>query len=176
MILSKCISRTFKITNKRTISFDNYQREYEDKSKFIDRISTVIDEIINKGGTIVSTSFINENEAVIFYNDNKSIEKFGKNKIITLCGSTKFEENFKETKKKLEDLGIKVLQPEIFSKTNDIIISDDVMKQLIEIHKYKIYISDAIYVINPDNYIGEHTKLEIDYAISLGKDIYYLNQ
>ena len=37
-------------------------------------------------------------------------------------------------------------------------------------------LSDAIYVVNVDNYIGASTSLEIQYAKLLGKEIiYYIN-
>lgn len=41
-------------------------------------------------------------------------------------------------------------------------------------HKEKIKISDAIYVVNVGGYIGTSTKYEIEYAKSLGKEILYL--
>ena len=40
-------------------------------------------------------------------------------------------------------------------------------------HKEKIKISDAILVVNVDNYIGNSTKKEIKYAKSLNKEIIY---
>ena len=50
------------------------------------------------------------------------------------------------------------------------------MKKLKEEHFKKIELSDAILVINKDNYIGESTRLEIEYAKSLNKEIiYYTN-
>ena len=43
-----------------------------------------------------------------------------------------------------------------------------------EMHKQKIDMSDEIYVINVDGYIGESTKNEIQYAKVRGKRISYL--
>ena len=40
-------------------------------------------------------------------------------------------------------------------------------------HYERIKISDAILVVNVDNYIGSSTKSEIEYAISLNKEIMY---
>ena len=42
-----------------------------------------------------------------------------------------------------------------------------------KMHKEKIRISDAILVVNVDNYIGESTRSEIDFANSLNKEIIY---
>ena len=49
-------------------------------------------------------------------------------------------------------------------------------KQLIkfkEAHFKRIEFSDAILVVNVNNYIGDSTNLEIEYAKKLGKEIIY---
>lgn len=43
-----------------------------------------------------------------------------------------------------------------------------------DMHKRKIDLSDAIYVINVGGYIGESTKSEIEYARLTNKEIMYL--
>ena len=43
-----------------------------------------------------------------------------------------------------------------------------------DIHKRKIDMADAIYVINRDGYIGSSTKSEIEYAKQHGKQIIYM--
>ena len=40
-----------------------------------------------------------------------------------------------------------------------------------DIHKRKIDMADAIYVINKDGYIGDSTRSEIKYAIAHGKQV-----
>ena len=45
---------------------------------------------------------------------------------------------------------------------------------LADLHYKKIDISDAIYVVNVDGYIGTSTKKEIEYAKSLNKEIFSL--
>ena len=47
------------------------------------------------------------------------------------------------------------------------------MNNLKESHLKRIELSDAIYVLNIDNYIGESTSIEIDYATSINKEIIY---
>ena len=42
-----------------------------------------------------------------------------------------------------------------------------------KIHRKKIDISDAIYVVNIDGYIGNSTKKEIEYALNNGKEVIY---
>ncbi|MCI8587416.1 MAG: hypothetical protein HFJ49_02255, partial [Clostridia bacterium] len=46
-------------------------------------------------------------------------------------------------------------------------------KLLGEAHFERIKLSDSILVVNVDNYIGESTNREIEYAKSIGKDIIY---
>ena len=45
--------------------------------------------------------------------------------------------------------------------------------KLKEAHFKRIEFSDAILVVNVDNYIGDSTNLEIEYAKKLGKEIIY---
>ena len=47
------------------------------------------------------------------------------------------------------------------------------VKALDKIHRKKIDISDAIYVVNIDGYIGDSTKNEIEYALKNGKEVIY---
>ena len=49
-------------------------------------------------------------------------------------------------------------------------------KILDDMHKRKIDMADAIYVINVGGYIGNSTKSEIEYAKEHGKEIEYLEK
>lgn len=48
------------------------------------------------------------------------------------------------------------------------------IKNLKDAHFKRIDLSDAIYVVNKDKYIGNSTKKEIEYAKSLNKEIIYM--
>ena len=52
--------------------------------------------------------------------------------------------------------------------------SDNEQSILADLHYKKIDISDAIYVVNVDGYIGSSTGKEVEYAKKLGKEIMYL--
>lgn len=52
--------------------------------------------------------------------------------------------------------------------------TEEQLEKLKEAHFKRIELSDSIYVINKDNYIGKSTKLEIEHAQKLGKEIIYL--
>ena len=51
--------------------------------------------------------------------------------------------------------------------------TDEQLKKLKQAHFKKIELSDAILVINVNNYIGNSTNLEIEYAKKLEKEIIY---
>ena len=95
-------------------------------------------------------------------------------KIITLCGSIKFKDEFMRVQEKLTLDGNIVLTPNFFNNIKKEDIDEKTKKMLDEMHKQKIDMSDEIYVVNVDGYIGESTKLEIEYAKRKGKKISYL--
>ena len=97
-----------------------------------------------------------------------------KYKVITLCGSIKFKEEFLKMQEKLTlDRNI-VLTPNSFQSIKKEKINEQTKKMLDEMHRQKIDMSDAIFVINVNGYIGESTKNEIEYAKSKNKEILYL--
>lgn len=101
----------------------------------------------------------------------------GKYKVITLCGSTRFKEQFLEAQKQLTLEGNIVISVGLFGHSgDDEVWADGVKSMLDDMHKRKIDMADAIYVINPGGYIGESTRDEIEYARRNGKEIMFLNK
>lgn len=99
-----------------------------------------------------------------------------KYKVITLCGSTKFMDIFHKVEHDLTLKGYIVLSVEVFGKMTGEELSRDQIDLLNDIHRKKIDISDAIFVIDMHGYIGEATKSEIEYAESLGKEVFYFSK
>ena len=95
-------------------------------------------------------------------------------KIITICGSLKFKCEMIEVAEKLELQENAVITPIYPTNSNKDAYTDEQVDILDKMHKEKIKISDAIYVVNAGGYIGTSTKSEIEYAKSLGKEILYL--
>ena len=95
-------------------------------------------------------------------------------KIVTLCGSTKFKKDFEYTNMMLTLAGKIILQPGCFAHYDNIQITEEQKINLDELHKRKIDMSDAIYVINTNEYIGPSTNSEIEYAVKLNKPIFYM--
>lgn len=93
-------------------------------------------------------------------------------KTYTICGSMRFE---KEMKKLAYDLeigkGYNILQCVYCEE--DVVPTDEELLRLADAHFRKIDLSDGIYVVNIDGYIGESVKKEIEYAEKNGKEVVY---
>lgn len=94
----------------------------------------------------------------------------GNYKVITLCGSTRFKEDFERINKELTLQGNIVISVGCFGHSGDSFTKED-KEMLDDIHKRKIDMADAIYVINKGGYIGESTKSEIKYALEHNKPV-----
>ena len=100
-----------------------------------------------------------------------------KYKVITLCGSTKFKDEFINENKRLTIEGNIVISVGLFGHADGeykTILTNEVKIMLDDLHKRKIDLADEIFVINKNGYIGSSTKSEIEYAIKTNKKVNYL--
>ena len=101
----------------------------------------------------------------------------GRYPVITLCGSTRFKEQFIEAQKRLTLAGNIVICVGLFGHNGDNEVWTEGTKEMLDdMHKRKIDLADGIYVINVGGYIGQSTRSEIDYARRTGKTIEYLEE
>ena len=106
----------------------------------------------------------------------------GKYPVITLCGSTRFKNEFMEAQKKLTLEGNIVISVGLFGHSGDQEVWENMdegtltktKEMLDDMHKCKIDMADVIYVINVGGYIGDSTRSEIEYAEAHGKQVMYL--
>lgn len=106
----------------------------------------------------------------------------GKYKVVTLCGSTKFKEQFMQSQKELTLKGNIVISVGLFGHSGDNEVWENMddgtltktKEMLDDMHKRKIDMADEIFVVNVGGYIGESTRSEIEYAKETGKGIFYL--
>jgi len=106
----------------------------------------------------------------------------GKYPVITLCGSTRFKEEFMEMQKKLTLAGNIVISVGLFGHAGDAEVWENMdegtltrtKEMLDDMHKRKIDMADEIFVINKNGYIGDSTRSEIAYALEHGKKVNYL--
>jgi len=94
-------------------------------------------------------------------------------KMITICGSLKFIEEMKIYSEKLALEGNCVLSV-IYPTRNKECYTSEEINIFGKEHYRKIDLSDAIFVINKNGYIGEAVKKEIEYAKNKNKEIIYL--
>ena len=103
-------------------------------------------------------------------------------KVVTLCGSTRFKEEFLDVQKRLTLEGKIVISVGLFGHSGDSEVWEGMdegtmtqtKKMLDDMHKRKIDMADYIFVINVGGYIGESTKSEIEYAKAHGKEVQFL--
>jgi hypothetical protein len=101
----------------------------------------------------------------------------GKYKVITLCGSTRFKDQFLQEQKRLTLEGNIVISVGLFGHSgDDEVWSKGTKEMLDDMHKRKIDMADEIFVINVGGYIGSSTRSEIEYAKASGKPVKYLEQ
>lgn len=106
-----------------------------------------------------------------------------KTKVICLCGSTRFTNQMLIKQWELTKQGFIVLSwcalPDSYFDKIDgdrthIGDKENIKEIVDEVHKRKIDLSDEVFVINVDDYIGDSTRSEVAYAIEHNKSIKWL--
>ena len=108
----------------------------------------------------------------------------GSYKVITLCGSTRFKDEFMEAQKRLTLEGNIVISVGLFGHSGDEEVWENMDEgtltrtkvMLDDMHNRKIDMADEIFVINVGGYIGDSTRSEIEYAREHGKVVRYLEE
>lgn len=93
-------------------------------------------------------------------------------KVVTICGSMKYQQQMQEIAGDLAvNKGWCVLQCVYGLKPDNLTSSQ--LATLKNEHYKRIELSDAVYVVNIDGYVGDSTRQETLYAEKLGKEIIY---
>ncbi len=101
----------------------------------------------------------------------------GKYKVVTLCGSTRFKEDFLKAQRDLTLSGHIVISVGLYGHADgeyETVLNEEIKTMLDDMHKRKIDMADEVFIINRDGYIGSSTRSEIDYAIKTGKIVKYM--
>lgn len=111
---------------------------------------------------------------------NRRIIKLSQNfpLIVCLCGSTRFVDTFNKWRKNLTLEGKIVVSIELVlpqSTREDPQHNDYKTKQMLdELHFRKIDLADEVMILNIGGYIGNSTRKELEYALSIGRVVRYL--
>lgn len=95
-------------------------------------------------------------------------------RVTTLCGSTRFKDEFYRVAKELTLEGWICLYPSVFSHNDNDPLDEDTIRMLANMHDLKIEMSDSIHVINKDGYIGKSTEREIIKALCENREVYFM--
>jgi len=137
-----------------------------------------------KAGVLSEDAIWNLDEDIKALKTEVNKLKQQKYKVITLCGSTRFKNEFLKAQKELTLKGNIVISVGLFGHSGDNEVWENMSEgeltktkeMLDDIHKRKIDMSDEIFVINVGGYIGSSTKSEIEYAKNHGKIVRYLEK
>ena len=95
--------------------------------------------------------------------------------VITLCGSTRFKDDFLRVQKELTLQGYIVISVGLFGHSGDGEAMEEQTKAMLDdMHKRKILMAGEIFVINRGGYIGSSTRSEIAFAEARGIPVRYL--
>jgi hypothetical protein len=95
-------------------------------------------------------------------------------RVITLCGSTRFMDAFEQANRTLTLKGNVVFSVATKAHEGSADISPAQKELLDRVHFEKIRLSDEIYVLNVDGYVGPSTAREIEFAKRIGRVVHYL--
>lgn len=99
--------------------------------------------------------------------------------IITLCGSARFEQDFKNWNTKLGLQGHSVFSLSAYPSDQPAgkdWYTEEQKIMLDLVHLNKIRVSDLVLVLNRDNYVGSSTAREVKWARMLGKNVIWLER
>ena len=100
--------------------------------------------------------------------------------VVCLCGSTRFFTKFQEANYQETMNGKIVLSVGFYPHASvqahgqTIGITNAQKEALDELHRHKIEMADEVLVISEGGYIGASTFAEVDYALYLGKPVFWL--
>lgn len=163
-LVDQAVANCFPDVKLGIINFDTYS--CEDIGKILlGEIPVINSVLVSEDGQFGATVYREDEE-----------DASAKVEVVTICGSTKFKNEWEQAIAELEVQGKAVFSVGSFMHADNIEFDPETKERLDALHKAKIAMSDSIYVINVGGYIGESTRSEISLAESLGLRIEYLEE
>lgn len=96
---------------------------------------------------------------------------------ICLIGSCRFEDVFRQLEVDLSIKGYIVLSPLVYTQSGEHPACGEEAKKVLDlVQKEKIRQSDIVLVVDPDGYVGNSTKNQIEYSLLLNKTVLYYSK
>ncbi len=96
--------------------------------------------------------------------------------ITTLCGSSRFKNEFIEVQKTLGLKGEIVLTVSTLESEDNAKMTPKEKERVDNLHLKRIDLADGIFIIDVNGYMGESTKKELTYALKKGKKVRYYSE
>jgi hypothetical protein len=96
--------------------------------------------------------------------------------VVCICGSSRFKSQHMGAAQRETLLGKIVLLAGFYHHEDKVPITTDQKRKLDWLHLRKIDMADEVLVINPNGYIGESTREQIEYTKALGKKLRWLEE
>ena len=103
--------------------------------------------------------------------------------VVCLCGSTRFGKAFEEATLRETLAGRIVLSIGSYTSSDDDLFTGlspeertAITQALAELHRHKIKMADEVLILNVGGYIGESTLSALQFALSLGRKVRYLEE
>lgn len=186
----QCAIDTFLVANWYALHFsEETNLQKSDIASFIEDLLVTVDMFRTGEYTVADYEKILKDDGIVLetYDYDRIFKKFldtadselvnfikgNHRKIITICGSSKYKDIIHEKYKYLTLSGNMVFIDTLYLESDklDVDTSDSEIND--EIHKEKILLSDAVYIVNKDKYIDDKTKSELLYAKEHNKEIIY---
>lgn len=106
--------------------------------------------------------------------EEKSAHMVSRPVVVTLCGSTRFKDEFVRAAREETLAGKIVLSVGLFGHEEGLDMDGETKEMLDRLHFEKIKLSDEVLILNKGGYIGKSTRRELNFARALGKKIRFL--
>lgn len=97
-------------------------------------------------------------------------------RVYTLCGSSRFKDAHLAAMARLTLDGHVVIPMGVYGHADSVLLTGTEKAALDDLHLRKVDMSDGIFVVDVDGYVGDSTRREILYAESQGKEVRYLSR
>jgi hypothetical protein len=94
--------------------------------------------------------------------------------VVAIVGSSRFKDLILEYGKKFNLQGDIAIHSDVFTGADGYDITPEQVKLCVANGHRRIVMCDQLFVVNPNGYIGESTREEIEYAESIGREVVYM--